>query len=89
MVRLKRRRATSKGSFSLTRIVGIRHLVVMTRKCMKILSCVWFRGKMQPSRSANFLMFGQEIQRFEAIFSSFYFVRRAEPQLQLPEQLLR
>ena len=56
---------------------------------MKILSCVWFRGKMQPSRSANFLMFGQEIQRFEAIFSSFYFVRRAESQLQLPEQLLR
>jgi hypothetical protein len=50
---------------------------------------VWFRGKMQPSRSANFLMFGQEIQRFEAIFSSFYFVRRAEPQLHLPEQLLR
>ena len=32
MVRLKRRRATSNGSFSLTRIVGIRHLVVMTRK---------------------------------------------------------
>ena len=56
---------------------------------MKILSCVWFRGKMQPSRIANFLMFGQEIQRFEAIFSSFYFVRRAEPQLHLPEQLLR